>query len=79
MFLGRGIKGDRVIGATDEKQFLVPLDPKTLALDKEKGIRVRPEHVHLALQQLAGIQDHAFAKQFPLAVPEKERLQGLWG
>jgi hypothetical protein len=79
MFLGRGIKGDRVVGATDEKQFLVPLDPKTLKTDKEKGVRVRPEHVHLALQELAGIEGHAFCKQFPLAVPEKEKLQGLWG
>jgi uncharacterized protein (DUF1501 family) len=79
MFLGRGIQGDRVIGATDEKQFLVPLDPKTLKTDKDKGVRLRPEHVHLALWQLAGIENHAFAKQFPLAVPEAEKLQGLWG
>jgi hypothetical protein len=79
MFLGRGIKGDRVVGATDEKQFLVPLDPKTLRTDKEKGVRVRPEHIHLALQELAGIEGHAFSKQFPLGVADKDRLQGLWG
>jgi hypothetical protein len=79
MFLGRGIKGNRVIGATDEKQFLVPIDPKTLALDKEKGARVRPEHLHLALRELAGIEGHAFSKQFPLTVPDAERLQGFWG
>jgi hypothetical protein len=79
MFLGRGIKGNRVIGATDEKQFLVPLDPKTLALDKDKGIRLRPEHLHLALQELAGIQNHPFSKQFPLTVPEPEKLVGFWG
>jgi hypothetical protein len=79
MFLGRGIKGDRVVGATDEKQFLVPVNPKTLALDKEKGIRIRPEHVHQALRELAGVQDHAFAKQFELKIPEAERLLGLWG
>lgn len=78
MFLGSGIRGNRVVGATDEKQFLVPLDPKTLALDKEKGIRVRPEHIHLALRGLAGIDQHAFAEQFPLKVPEAERLQGLF-
>src|SRR3954470_7669338 len=29
LFLGKGIKGDRVIGATDEKQFAVPLGPRT--------------------------------------------------
>lgn len=79
MFLGRGIQGNRTVGATDEKQFQVPLDPRSLQTDKEKGIRMRPEHLHLALRELAGIDGHAFGKQFPLAVPDGERLQGLWG
>lgn len=79
MFLGRGIKGNRVIGATDEKQFHVPLDPKSLACDKEKGVRVRPEHIHTALREYASIADHAFSKRFPLGVSDKERLQGFWG
>jgi Protein of unknown function (DUF1501) len=79
MFLGRGIKGDRLIGATDEKQFLVPVDPKSHQVDKEKGIRVRPEHLHLALRELAGIDQHAFSKQFPLGVTDAEKLQAFWG
>ena len=79
MFLGRGIQGNRVLGATDEKQFLVPIDPKTLKTDKDKGVRVRPEHLHLALRELAGIEQHAFSKQFPLGVTDNEKLQGLWG
>jgi hypothetical protein len=79
MFLGHGIRGNRVIGATDEKQFQVPIDPRTLSLDKSKGIRVRPEHIHLALRQLAGINDHALSKKFPLGITAKEELQGLWG
>lgn len=79
LFLGRGIKGNRVIGATDEKQFHVPLNPQTLATDKEKGIRVRPEHIHTALRQFAGIEIHPLSKKFPLGVPDKEILQGLWG
>ncbi|MCE9561539.1 MAG: DUF1501 domain-containing protein [Planctomycetes bacterium] len=79
MFLGRGIKGNRVVGATDDKQFLVPLDPKTLQTDAKAGIRVRPEHVHAALRSLAGIDGHAFAKQFPLEVPDAEQLNKLWG
>jgi hypothetical protein len=79
MFLGRGIKGNRVIGATDEKQFHVPIDPVSLALDREKGVRVRPEHIHTALREFAGIADHPFSKKFPLDVPEKEKLQGFWG
>jgi hypothetical protein len=79
MFLGPGIRGNRVIGATDEKQFQVPLDPQTLALDKDKGIRVRPEHVHSALRQLAGISDHPSSKKFPLGIPAREDLKGFWG
>ena len=79
MFLGPGIKGDRVIGATDEKQLHVPLNPQTLASDTTTGIRVRPEHIHAALRQFAGITDHPFGKKFPLVIPEKEMLLGLWG
>ncbi|MEO1994360.1 MAG: DUF1501 domain-containing protein, partial [Planctomycetaceae bacterium] len=79
MFLGAGIKGNRVIGATDEKQFLVPVDASTLALSTETGIRVRPEHIHTALRELAGIEDHPASKQFPLDVPDNERLSHLWG
>ena len=80
MFLGQGIKGNRVIGATDEKQFAVPLDhAKTLKLDKKKGVRVRPEHVHESLRELAGIADHPFSKRFPLDVAEEQKLQKFWG
>lgn len=79
LFLGRGIKGNRVVGATDEKQFGVPLDPLTLKLDKDKGIRVRPEHIHESLRELAGIADHPLSKKFPLGLPDRERLQKFWG
>jgi uncharacterized protein (DUF1501 family) len=79
MFLGKGIKGNRVLGATDEKQFAVTIDPKSLAIEKEKGIRVRPEHIHEALREYAGIAEHPSSKKFPLGVTEKEKLVGLWG
>jgi uncharacterized protein (DUF1501 family) len=79
LFLGRGIKGNRVIGATDEKQFAAPLDPASLTLNKKKGIRVRPEHIHEALRQFAGIAAHPLSKKFPLGVSDKEMLHGLWG
>ena len=79
MFLGPGIKGDRVIGATDEKQFHVPLNPQTLVTDKEKGVRVRPEHIHESLRQFAGIAEHPLSKKFPLGVKPEELLKDLWG
>jgi hypothetical protein len=78
MFLGPGIKGNRVVGATDEGQFAVPLDPRKLACDKKAGIRIRPEHVHEALRQYASIAEHKHALQFPLGVKAEEQLQGLW-
>lgn len=79
MFIGPGIKGDRVLGATDEKQFQVTLNPQTLACDKEKGVRVRPEHIHESLREFAGIADHPFSMKFPLGVADKEKLKGFWG
>jgi hypothetical protein len=79
MFMGAGIKGNRVIGATDEKQFLIPLNPKTLALQKEGGIRVRSEHIHQAMRELAGIDQHEFSEKFPLEIPEEEKLKSFWG
>jgi hypothetical protein len=77
--LGRGIKGNRVLGATDEKQFAVPFNPRFLKLDKAKGVRIRPEHLHEALRELAGIAEHPLAKKFPLGVTEEQKLRGFWG
>jgi hypothetical protein len=80
MFLGQGIQGNRVIGETDNGQFLKPIDPRTLAINEATGIRVRPEHLHQALREHAGISEHPLSKQFPLGVAEKgEALQGFWG
>jgi hypothetical protein len=78
LFLGKGIRGNRVVGKTDEKQFAVALDPVTLKPEKEKGIRIRPEHIHEGLRELAGIADHPLSKKFPLGVPEKEKLRYFW-
>jgi hypothetical protein len=79
MFLGPGIEGNRVIGATDEKQFAVPLNPQTLDTTDDEGIRVRPEHIHEALRQFAGIEGHEHSRQFPLGVKKDELLNNLWG
>jgi len=79
MFLGPNIQGNRVVGATDAKQFAVPFNPQTLSTDAKAGIRVRPEHIHLALRQFAGIVDHPHSQSFPLGVKPAEKLTGLWG
>ena len=79
MFMGPGVKGNRVIGATDDKQFLVPINPRSLATDKDQGIRVRPEHIHAALREFAGIEKHTFSRRFPLDIPAGEQLENFWG
>lgn len=79
MFLGHGIRGNRVLGATDAGQFALPFNPQTLQIDRDHGKRIRPEHIHQSLRDLAAISDHPLARRFPLGVPEGERLRGLWG
>ena len=79
MFLGPGIRGNRVIGATDARQFAVPLNPVSLQCESETGIRVRPEHIHEALRIFAGIHEHPHSQKFPLGIKKEEQLQGLWG
>ncbi|MDG2214269.1 MAG: DUF1501 domain-containing protein, partial [Verrucomicrobiota bacterium] len=79
MFMGSGIRGNRVIGTTDNKQLPTSVNPKSLANDREKGIRVRPEHIHKALREFSGIDKHKYSNQFPLKVSDKDRLQGLFG
>lgn len=78
MFLGTQIQGDRVIGATDDGQFAVRLNPQTLALQPSDGLQLRPEHIHQALRQFAGIDQHPFSLRFPLGVAPEQQLQQLW-
>ena len=79
MFLGPGIRGNRVIGSTDEGQMPIAIDAKTLALKAEDGLRVRPEHIHVALRELAGVADHPLSKQFPFKVQDESKLLNFWG
>ena len=54
MAMGAGIRGNQVIGETDEHFEALPINPQTLATDPT-GIMLTPKHIHLALRQLAGI------------------------
>lgn len=78
MFLGPRIKGNRVIGATDDGQFAKPIDARTLEIAKnpDQGLRVRPENVHQALREFAGIAEHEASLKFPFVIPEGKRLRG---
>jgi hypothetical protein len=70
MAMGAGIRGNRVVGGTDERHRALKVNPTTLLPDAS-GIVLRPEHVHHALRRLAGIdQDDVITKHFPLATDE---------
>jgi len=56
MMMGPGIRGGRVIGRTDERQFPALVDPSTLAIS-DGGIRITPGHIHASLRELAGVAD----------------------
>ena len=47
-------QGNRVVGATDDLQRSMKVNPATLALDSN-GVELSPEYVHQALRSLAGI------------------------
>ena len=76
MLMGKGISGNRVIGATTARHQPLLIDPQSLGVS-ESGIRVQPQHVHHELRKLAGIADGEFAQMFPLT-PDQP-LDGLLG
>lgn len=59
--------GNRVVGATDNLQRSMRVNPATLALDNN-GVELTPEYIHQALRNLAGIdQNPAVTSRFPFA------------
>lgn len=61
------MQGDRVVGATDDLQRSMRINPNTLALDAN-GVEITPEYLHQALRSLAGIdQNPSVAANFPFA------------
>lgn len=75
LLMGYGIEGNRTVGATDDQQFGMKIDPDTLAPSTD-GVMLRPGHVHAALRELIGVSDQLEA-QFPLA--EEALPGGLFG
>jgi hypothetical protein len=66
MLMGPGISGNRVLGATDDEQKTVTLDPQTLQPKEDSELKMRPEHVHHELRKLMNLEDSEFAKEFEL-------------
>ncbi len=62
---GPGIKGGRVIGASDDDQFAKTLDPKTLEV-KSGGVKLTPGAIHLKLRELGKLSAE-LDKSYPIA------------
>jgi uncharacterized protein (DUF1501 family) len=54
MAMGAGVRGNRVVGGTNAHVEALKINPLTLALDPN-GVTITPEHIHVALRQMAGI------------------------
>jgi uncharacterized protein (DUF1501 family) len=68
MFMGAGVPGGRLIGASDGSFKAKSVNPSSLATvdDAAAGKRIETKHVHRALRRLAKIERHPFSDQFPL-------------
>lgn len=76
MFMGAGIRGNRVVGATTADVRALTVHPETLALDPE-GITLTPAHIHRALRDLAGLSGTDLDRAWPLqdaSMPSGETL-----
>lgn len=76
MMMGKGIKGNAVVGATDERHNAYSWDPKTLK-QSDSGIHIEPRHIHANLRKLAGIDDDELMTQYPINIPDADRMNLL--
>lgn len=65
LLMGPGIRGGRVVGATDGRQVPLKLDPETLT-PRDNGVRITPADVHASLRQLAGMDGWDVASRYPV-------------
>lgn len=64
-FMGAGVRGNRVIGATDDGVHALPVHPETLELDPN-GVKIEPAHVHASLRARFGVSDHPLSAHYPI-------------
>ena len=69
MLIGPGIKGNRVIGATDDNLIARNVNLDTLELDDD-GDRLTPGHIHATLRKHLGIFDFGVSSGFDLRKPQ---------
>ncbi len=65
MYLGAGIRGNTVIGASNGRHEAIGLNPDTLTPD-ETAENLRPGNVIASLRKFMGLGESEFSAQFPL-------------
>lgn len=71
---GKGIKGGRVLGGTDERHNVLSVNTTSVKPDP-KGIRLEPKHIHQNLRRLAGIEKDELMNFYPLSIAAGEDLK----
>jgi hypothetical protein len=66
LLMGAGVRGNRVIGATNEAQRARGLDFTTLSVSDTSTRRLNPKSIHMSLRRLAGVETTEVARQFPI-------------
>jgi len=66
MFMGAGIPGNRVIGATDGEHNALGITQGLEVDTSETARRIHPADIHYALRRVAGLHDGELSALFPL-------------
>lgn len=66
MMMGAGIRGGRVVGATDDRFRARGLDFASLTPSDTAPRKLNPKSIHMALRHLAGVDTSDVARQFPI-------------
>jgi hypothetical protein len=74
-FMGAGVTGNRVVGASDPGVRALTVNPQTLALDPS-GVKITPGHLHASLRAKFGVDTNPLSAHYPL---QDEALPGLFG
>ena len=69
MLMGPGIRGGRVIGATEHDMLAKNVDPSSLQVVESGGVTLTPAHLHASLRQLAGIADDPLVQPWEMGDP----------
>jgi uncharacterized protein (DUF1501 family) len=68
---------NKVYGKTDEGHNALKIMPSTLREDSQKGVIIKPAHVHKALRKYLGLDADVVTRQFPFTATEDFGFFGI--